>query len=701
MENFKKACVEAYENGCPKITDAEFDRTFGDNRVEIGTEDKVKLPFWMGSLDKIRTQRALDNWLGDDKNIVASAKIDGVSGLYHEGEMFTRGNGEYGKNISKVLKYLNLPVVEYTVRGEIVMKKNTFREKYGSFKNARNTVAGLLNRKDEGDELYDITFYAYEIVGKKLKPSEQYFKLREDGFAVPLHLLLSGRQNFDDLYDPFRDLEYETDGVVVTIDLPYTQPTEGNPKFAAALKKDFNEDTRIAYVKRVEWNISKWRMYKPVVVIEPVELKGVKITRTSGFNAKYIFDNKINAGSIIRLKRSGGVIPTILDVLSRSDSPSVPPVETLRWVGVNLMAPENTPEEGVKKLTDTVSYLGIKHLNRATAAKLYEAGFTTLLKVVFAEKKGFLSAGVGEKMAEKITASIHSLFFIDGVDVSKLLTASCCFGSGIGEKIIRLLFDHIPEFMIKKSVSRNEMVAIPGFGRKRVDIIEENYEKALEYLRTFSINGVKILFPRRVAATNDAPDGYSKARYAFTGFRDPELESKLDVFDAVSKKIDYLVVKSVDLKTTKIAKAKKLEIKIITLDELRNALAVESNSRPNGAPEVTNIRKSNLRKKGYKDLEDWLKNPQHVYIGRDMTNYVPGAIGSVWGNPFSTSKMSREECCKKYEEYILTDKKKMKNGKTLRESLGELKGKTLGCWCHPELCHGHVLAKLVGELEVQ
>ena len=49
---------------------------------------------------------------------------------------------------------------------------------------------------------------------------------------------------------------------------------------------------------------------------------------------------------------------------------------------------------------------------------------------------------------------------------------------------------------------------------------------------------------------------------------------------------------------------------------------------------VVNVRKAELNKLGYADLVDWLRNPNHVYIGRDMTRYVPGAVGSKWGNPF-------------------------------------------------------------------
>ena len=50
---------------------------------------------------------------------------------------------------------------------------------------------------------------------------------------------------------------------------------------------------------------------------------------------------------------------------------------------------------------------------------------------------------------------------------------------------------------------------------------------------------------------------------------------------------------------------------------------------------VINVKKNELKKLGYNDLEHWLQaSPQHLYIGRDMTYYVPGATGSKWANPF-------------------------------------------------------------------
>lgn len=83
-----------------------------------------------------------------------------------------------------------------------------------------------------------------------------------------------------------------------------------------------------------------------------------------------------------------------------------------------------------------------------------------------------------------------------------------------------------------------------------------------------------------------------------------------------------------------------------------------------------------------------------VYIGR----------GSKWGNPFTHKQgtmakhivESREQAIEKYREYITTGE-----GKHLLNDLHELKGKTLGCFCKPQACHGDVLVELVNQLENQ
>lgn len=83
---------------------------------------------------------------------------------------------------------------------------------------------------------------------------------------------------------------------------------------------------------------------------------------------------------------------------------------------------------------------------------------------------------------------------------------------------------------------------------------------------------------------------------------------------------------------------------------------------------------------------DLRKSPYDVYIAR----------GSIWGNPFShvpsnvrgvIQVPTRAIAIAQYEEHL-------KRRPRLIERLPELRGKVLGCYCAPQPCHGHVLARL-------
>ena len=86
--------------------------------------------------------------------------------------------------------------------------------------------------------------------------------------------------------------------------------------------------------------------------------------------------------------------------------------------------------------------------------------------------------------------------------------------------------------------------------------------------------------------------------------------------------------------------------------------------------------------------------PYDTYIGR----------GSKWGCPYTIIKDrptlaseivdSKEEALSKYKEYVL-------NNPELIESLDELEGMTLGCFCKPEKCHGDILLELLTKKKLQ
>ena len=86
-----------------------------------------------------------------------------------------------------------------------------------------------------------------------------------------------------------------------------------------------------------------------------------------------------------------------------------------------------------------------------------------------------------------------------------------------------------------------------------------------------------------------------------------------------------------------------------------------------------------LNKRSYKG--SLTQKDNYVYIGRP----------SKWGNPFIIGKDgTRKEVIEKYRTYLLNNKK-------LMNSLHELKGKNLVCWCSPFICHGDILLELANK----
>jgi Domain of unknown function (DUF4326) len=87
------------------------------------------------------------------------------------------------------------------------------------------------------------------------------------------------------------------------------------------------------------------------------------------------------------------------------------------------------------------------------------------------------------------------------------------------------------------------------------------------------------------------------------------------------------------------------------------------------------------------DPRDW--PPDHVYIGRAVPSR--GLRRSRWANSFRIdATMSRDEAVAAFEVWL-------RQRPRLLARLPELRGKTLVCWCWPERCHGHVLARLADE----
>ncbi len=85
-----------------------------------------------------------------------------------------------------------------------------------------------------------------------------------------------------------------------------------------------------------------------------------------------------------------------------------------------------------------------------------------------------------------------------------------------------------------------------------------------------------------------------------------------------------------------------------------------------------------MSKTNAKSVVHCKRSAYDVYIGRP----------SKWGNPFTIGRDgTRDQVIAKYRHWLFQQP-------ALLKDLHQLRGKTLGCWCAPQACHGHVLAEL-------
>lgn len=553
-------------------------------------EDKVKLPYFMGSMDKIKT---------DDKLIekfkatytcsyVVSDKLDGNSALYHidkDGnvKLYSRGDGTLGQDISNLIPYIQgLPTIMepgFTARGEMIISRKNFESKLkDKGANARNMVAGVLNAKFPNLDIAKyIEFVAYELVSPQLTPDNQFDTLKKSGFTVAYHKtisehILSNEYLSKKLMDRRKDSPYEVDGIVIAHNALHPR-TKGNPKHAFAFKNIQMLEKAEVNVSHVEWNISKDGYIIPTVIFNPVSLAGVSIQRASGFNGKYIFDNKIGPGSVIIIIRSGDVIPHIVEVLKPASSgkaqmPSVKYTWSTTGVDVIVSDKESNNDMKFKNLEYFFNKIDIKGFSSGTIKKLFDAGYTDIRSIINITKEELLKIdGIQAKSAEKIYNSLSE--GMTDIDCILLMNASNIMGRGMGSKKIEMIIKEIPAIISKNYVPTvDELVAIKGIEKKTATLFVENLPKYFEFYREIGVkckdtNTIRMLSSKKVKFSGK----FEGKVFVFTGFRDKELEDKImneggSISNTINKNTYALITKDdSDKESGKIKKVHDVESK--------------------------------------------------------------------------------------------------------------------------------------------
>ena len=275
-------------------------------------------------------------------------KIDGlsVSLEYVKGNLVrgsTRGNGLVGEDVTDNLKAIKLipevltEPITITVRGEVYLPReeldriNEEREALGekTFANCRNAAAGSLRQLDSevtrSRNLSIFVFNMQKIEGKEILThyeSIQYMKK----LGLNVIPFCKRCKNIDEIYKAIEEignlratLPFDIDGAVIKVDNLKQREELGTtvkvPKWAVAYK--YPPEKKETTVLDIVIQVGRTGALTPVAILDPVQVAGSVISKTTLHNEDFIKEKDIRIGDRVYIQKAGDVIPEVVEVLTR------------------------------------------------------------------------------------------------------------------------------------------------------------------------------------------------------------------------------------------------------------------------------------------------------------------------------------------------------------------------------------------------
>lgn len=579
-----------WEQNAPEISDAEFDRIYERLREiapehaalneihtpSLGERGKVRHAIPMLSLDKAYTLESLQEWAEKyartpDELLLVEPKYDGISARFDGKVLVTRGNGEFGEDITDKLPLVELECPGYTgpldrpARGELLIRQDDFssiykniRKKDGSFyKNSRNAVAGIVGLKDISSMLFQgakITLADYRLYSFKVKACDL-------------------ASEWESLKEKLASLPYPQDGIVLKFADEKFRNSLGNtahhPRGEIAYK--FTNIRKMTKLVGVEWSFGK-NCLTPVALLDPVEISGTTIKRASLHNVQNILELGVMIGDTVVVERAGDVIPYIAEVFPGNERKS-PMIENCPSCGAALVqiGPElvctgtECPETSLQRLSAAVRNLGIERLGEPTLRQLMDKCQVKRLSQLFELSAGDILQldGFAQKSASNLINEIQKARTVNDYQLLASLNIP-----HIGLNMARQLLD---EFSLDelRNMSEDQFAGLNGVGPERARALVEQFSAQKDYLDellsvvTLRREGKAAAQTRTVCFTGKMPEkrSYYERLAADRGYL---------AVDSVTKDLSVLVAADPAASGGKLDKARKFGIEIISLDAFLN-----------------------------------------------------------------------------------------------------------------------------------
>ncbi len=581
-----------------------------------------------------RVRRFLKIPLDEDIDYHVEPKLDGlaVSLTYKQGRFVlgaTRGDGLIGENVTENLRTIrSLPLripkpLDVTVRGEVFFSFKDFervneqRRAAGEpeFANPRNAAAGSIRQLDSritASRPLRIFLYSLEEpekFGVKTQAEAYKFLLALRFPIPPLSGVCHGvEETIRFVEGEFEEkrlgLSFGTDGAVVKVnDFTYWKKlgfTAKAPRYAVAYK--FEAKEAITTLEDVIFQVSRTGTLTPVAVLSPVAIGGVLVKRATLHNLDEVARLGVAIGDKVRVIRAGEVIPKIEGVVEKSSAktreeilsnlpkvcPSCGNKLQMRDDPPNLICVNpNCPEI----ITQLVAFwagrnaLSIEGLGEKIARRLVSEGFIKTVADIYElhklkdrlkELEGFAEVSVDNLLSEierSKSEPFHKVIFALGIPQ-------------VGEQTAKLLSENFSSIDEMLNADESAFSKIYGIGPI---VASEIYRFFHDLSKRNLIERLKKAGLRFSRVVSDSKKTFfSGKKICITGSVEPftreELKSLIEAnggwfVSSVSKRTDLLIAG--EEAGSKLAKAKKLGVIILTPSELKSFLAKEELTVPN------------------------------------------------------------------------------------------------------------------------
>lgn len=602
LEEFLQIANLFYRGGEVLITDAQYDFTFLAELArrhpahpylhtvepEAAIEAKtVELPVRMLSTEKAYDFAAIANWAKriekaagecdiDFASLVfrVTPKLDGFA-AYDDGQtLYTRGDGRRGTDITRVFDR-GLQVATGGRRGlgsgEIVVSRGYFRDHLAAlFDNSRNFQASLIKEKEleppalEAIRSGQAVFFPFSLLPAWQGPWAEL------------------AANFDGVVDQlWGKIDYDIDGIVLEIAdtrlRDHLGATRHHHRWQIAYKK--NTETAEVKVLTVIPQTSRSGRVNPVAVVEPTRLSGALIQRATAHHYNMVREKGVGPGAVIRLSRSGEVIPKIEEVL-RPGIPLLPKEcpscgSPLVWENDYLLCINNMncPAQISQAIEHFFKVLGnIDGFGPSSIKKIYDGGKAIIPVIYGLKEDDFVALGFGPKQAENMVSQLQRSRVLP-IEDWRFLAAFGMYRMGMGN-CEKLLTAHPLERVF--SLTKEEIIVIKGFSDKTADEMLAGMKATAELFA--AVYGLGFNLVKTPLADDEGPVGegplFGKL-IVFTGTMqtgsrdDMKKQAKAlgaKIGESITGKTDLLVCGE-KVGAAKLSKAESLGVRIVTEEE--------------------------------------------------------------------------------------------------------------------------------------